>query len=128
MIGTVIGFIALLQLSFIRMHPVAWKEYFVEYWLKEIQESMDKYIGCHAITEIMLKTVLNTTQRLKQSLIISAQQRDSSVHVWSLSQDRLFRGYWSITPMYVIRSCDQNSVWSNTVNKVHKEGRKVGKC
>ena len=37
---------------------VAWKEYWAEYWLKELQESMDRFTGCHNITEILLKTAL----------------------------------------------------------------------
>ena len=35
--------------------PVAWKDYCVEYWLKELQESMDRCTGCCNITEILLK-------------------------------------------------------------------------
>ena len=31
-----------------------------EYWLKELQESMDRCTGRRAITEILLKTVLKT--------------------------------------------------------------------
>ena len=34
--------------------PVVWKEYCVEYWLKELQESMDRSIG----HQIMLKTAM----------------------------------------------------------------------
>ena len=32
--------------------PVAWKEYCSVYWLKELQESMDRCTGRHDITEI----------------------------------------------------------------------------
>ena len=42
--------------------PVAWKEYCVQYWLKELQESMNRYTGPHDITEILLKTALKTVQ------------------------------------------------------------------
>ena len=35
--------------------PVAWQEYFAEYWSKERKESMDRCSGHHDITEIMLK-------------------------------------------------------------------------
>ena len=52
------------------VQPVAWKEYCAEYWLKEHQESMDRYSGHRNITEILLKTALNTIQ--------------SFIHVWSL--------------------------------------------
>ena len=41
---------------------MAWREYCVEYWLMELQESMDRCTGCSDITEIMLKTTLNTMQ------------------------------------------------------------------
>ena len=41
--------------SYVGKQPVAWKEYCEEYWLKELQESMDMGIGRRDITEIMLK-------------------------------------------------------------------------
>ena len=53
--------------SYVGKQPVAWKEYCVEYWFKEIQESMDRYTGCHDITEILLKMVLNGFQSINQS-------------------------------------------------------------
>ena len=34
---------------------VAWKEYCAEYWLKELQESMGRWIGRHDITEYCFK-------------------------------------------------------------------------
>ena len=40
--------------------PVAFKEFCAGYWLKEFQESMDRCIGRRDITEIVLKTALNT--------------------------------------------------------------------
>ena len=46
--------------------PVAWKEYCVEYWLKELQESMDMCTGCRDMTEILLKMALNTMQSINQ--------------------------------------------------------------
>ena len=49
--------------------PVAWKEYCAEYWLKEIQESMDRCTDCRDITEILLKTALNTIQLIIQSTV-----------------------------------------------------------
>ena len=52
--------------GYVGKEPVAWKEYCVEYllkeMLKELQESMDSCTGRHIITEILLKTVLNTIQ------------------------------------------------------------------
>ena len=44
--------------------PVAWTEYCTEYWLKELQESMDRCIGCCNITEILLKKALSTIQSI----------------------------------------------------------------
>ena len=44
--------------------PVAWKEYCAEYWLKELLEGMDRCTGRRDITEILLKTALNTTQSI----------------------------------------------------------------
>ena len=40
----------------------AWKEYCSEYWLKDFQDSMDRCTGHCYITEILLKTALNTIQ------------------------------------------------------------------
>ena len=51
---------------YVGKQPVAWKEYCAEYWLKEFQESMDKCNGHHDITEILLKTALNTIQSINQ--------------------------------------------------------------
>ena len=41
--------------SYVGKQPVAWKEYCAEYWLKELQKSMDMCTGCHDIhvTEIL---------------------------------------------------------------------------
>ena len=47
---------------------VVWKEYFVEYWLKEFQESMDRYSGNHDSADILLKMALNTIQLINQSI------------------------------------------------------------
>ena len=48
--------------GYVGKHPVAWKEYCAEYWLKELQESMNRCTGRRDITEILLKTALNTIQ------------------------------------------------------------------
>ena len=47
--------------------PVAWKVYCAEYWLKKLQESMDRCTGHHDITEIWLKTALNTIKSINLS-------------------------------------------------------------
>ena len=49
--------------------PVAWKEYCADCYLKEIQEDMDRCTGCHDITEILLKTSLNTIQSINQPFL-----------------------------------------------------------
>ena len=48
--------------------PVAWKEYRVEYWRKELQESMDRCTGRCDIIEILL----NTIHLITQSIIFSS--------------------------------------------------------
>ena len=52
-----------------RKQPVAWKEHCAEYWLKELQESMDRCTCRRDITEILLKMALNTVQSINQSKI-----------------------------------------------------------
>ena len=47
--------------------PVAWKEYCAEYWLKELQESMDRCTSRRDLTEILLKTALKTKQSINQA-------------------------------------------------------------
>ena len=48
--------------GYVGKQPVAWKDYCVENWLKELQESMDRCTGHSKIPEILLKTALNTIQ------------------------------------------------------------------
>ena len=48
--------------GYVGKQPVPWKEYCGEYWSKELQEQMDRCTGRDDITEIMLKTALNTIQ------------------------------------------------------------------
>ena len=45
------------------------KEYCAGYWLKELQESMDRFGGRSDITEILFKTALNTIQSIKNQYI-----------------------------------------------------------
>ena len=49
-----------------RQWLLAWKECFAEHWLKELQESICICTGRSDITEIMLKTALNTVQSINQ--------------------------------------------------------------
>ena len=41
---------------------MVWKEYSAEYWLKQLQESIDRCTGRCDITKILLKMALNTNQ------------------------------------------------------------------
>ena len=56
--------------------PVALKEHCAEYWLKELQESMDRCTGRRDITEILLKTALNTIQSINKCSIINLCQKN----------------------------------------------------
>ena len=49
------------QDGYVGKQPVAWKEYCVEYWLKELQESMDRCTGSGDMNEVTLKSALNIT-------------------------------------------------------------------
>ena len=53
--------------GYVGKHLVVWKEYCAEYWFKELQESMDRCTDGSDITEILLKTALNTIQSIKFS-------------------------------------------------------------
>ena len=53
--------------GYVGKQPVAWKKYCAEYWLKELHESIDRCTGRRDITEILLKTALNTIQLNNQS-------------------------------------------------------------
>ena len=68
------GFIPLSPLSvvfdngYVGKQPVAWKEYCAEYWLKELQRSMDGCNGRCDITEILLKNSIKH-HSINQSII-----------------------------------------------------------
>ena len=47
---------------FTTLRKSVWKEYCSEYWLKELQESMNRCSGRYDITKILLKTALHTIQ------------------------------------------------------------------
>ena len=52
--------------GYVGKQPVAWRENCEEHWLQKLQESMDRCTGRCNITEIMLKTALNTIQSINQ--------------------------------------------------------------
>ena len=47
--------------GYVGKQSVAWKEYPAEYWLKGLQESMDRCSGHRDITEILLNTIQPTS-------------------------------------------------------------------
>ena len=51
--------------SYVGKQPVAWKGCCAEYWLKELQESMDRYPGRRDMTEMLLKMALKTSNYLR---------------------------------------------------------------
>ena len=60
-----------LDKGYVGKQPVAWEEYCAEYWLKELQESMNRCTGPCDITESLLKMAFNTIQSFNKSLIPS---------------------------------------------------------
>ena len=58
------GFIDVRCFDNVGKQPMAWKESCAEYWLKELHESMDRCTGRCGVTEILLKTGLNTIQSI----------------------------------------------------------------
>ena len=52
--------------GYVGKQPVRWKEYCAENWLKDPQESMDRYTGHRDISEIVLKAALKTIQSINQ--------------------------------------------------------------
>ena len=60
-------------------------KYCAEYWLKELQESMDRCTGRCDITEILLKTASNLIQVNKQTN--KATERGLFLSVWHNKRD-----------------------------------------
>ena len=57
---------------YVGKQPMDWKEYRAEHWLKELQESIDRCTGRRDITEILLKTALNTIRSINPSVGLSS--------------------------------------------------------
>ena len=55
-------------------HSVAWKEYCAEYWLKELQESMDMCTSPRDVTEILLNTIQSINQSTKNDCYLAKCQ------------------------------------------------------
>ena len=69
--------------DYVGKQPVAWKEYCAEYWLKELQESMNGCTGRHDVTEILLKTAINTIESINQSISQSINKRTMDLEIFS---------------------------------------------
>ena len=76
--------------GYVGKQPVAWKEYCVEYWLEELQESMGRCTCCHDITEKLVKTALNTIQSTIKSMF-SSNRRMNSVAMTSINAREKFK-------------------------------------
>ena len=57
--------------GYLGKQPVAWKEYWAEYWIRELRESMNRCTGRIDITKLLLKTALNTIQSINQNFCMS---------------------------------------------------------
>ena len=55
--------------GYVEKQQVVSNEYCAEYWLNDLQKSMDRCTGRHDISEIT-KTALNTTQSINQNLLV----------------------------------------------------------
>ena len=85
--------------------PVAWKDNCAEYWLKELKESMDRCTGRCNISEILLKTALNTIQTnksmhgsLSQGLTLSQTSPG-----FYLSTVQVFRKHWEKEKLLLVK-------------------------
>ena len=95
MIVIATGFIPLSALSIVSTmgkQSVAWKEYCAEYWLKELQEGMDRCTGHHDIIEILWKRLWIS---YNQSSTCFRCSEKWDVHCSSLlPQECGTEGYW----------------------------------
>ena len=91
---------------------MVWKEYCTEYWLNELQESMDMCTGRRDITEILLKTALNTIQ----SFILK------TVEIKPLQNNK---GKWEKYYMYSSYHNDHGKeAFKNNIGKGEKAGNR----
>ena len=59
--------------GYVGKQPLAWKEYCAEYWLKELQDSMNSGTSHRNLTEMLLKTALNTMQSINLHEVLTLQ-------------------------------------------------------
>ena len=105
--------------------PVAWKEYCAEHRLKELQESMDRCTGNHDITEILLKTALNTNQSCNQS-VFQVKRFAMSLKLCSLKHRslRVTRHVnWSDKILFDMQDSYLNSKFWNTLTQPYIKQR-----
>ena len=86
--------------GYVGKEPVAWKEYCAEYWLKELQESMDRCTSCRDLTEILLKTALKTKQSINQANVSQVVEWVDQNHQF---QTNILQKVVSITPALRMR-------------------------
>ena len=89
---------------YVGKQPVAWKEYCVEYWLKELQESMDRCTGHCDITEMLLKTALNTIQSISQSQsrVLTTQKKKAFRNI--VGKGKCCNQYFHLFPCFLMVS------------------------
>ena len=75
--------------DYVGKQPVARREYCSEYWFKELKESMGRCTDHCDITELLLKTALNTTQSILQ--LTDSYGRNPRVNFNSLSNNPNFK-------------------------------------
>ena len=83
--------------GYVGKQPVAWKEYCVECWLKELQESLDRCNGCSNISEMLLKNGVKHHSIISYKCLITVQPVHSMhslpVRALTLSQTTNFRPF-----------------------------------
>ena len=90
--------------GYVGKQPFAWIEYCAEYWLKELQESMDRYTGCCDITEILLNMALNTMQIIIHPLV---DDNIKTLHIYSIfhSTHSLFFSITGAVAQSILKKC-----------------------
>ena len=74
--------------GFVGKQPVTWKEYCAEYWLQELQESMNRNTGRRDIIEILLNGVKHHTINKLSVCLLSLVQ---GPYMDSVNQDQTAR-------------------------------------
>ena len=106
--------------------PVALKEYCAEYWLKELEENMYRCTGRRDITEILLKTALNTIQPINHWFYAAWSPYPNVVHIDIVWEGKARLDCFSrrcplgrISPMIILHHLFQTNRWTINKNWVH---------